>query len=159
MNESMEREREMEMNGMEYVAPHAEEAGEVTAAQLGAEMTQDAQAQGMREQAQETNEQMDLVREGVGELFEDGWSAQELTAFSQDPTVHEAIAKGHSVARAACAYLRARLSRRYGVPTARTIATAEPAQENPIESMTDEQFDAFSRRAQAAMMSGKQVRL
>lgn len=138
---------------------HREDAGEITAEQLGAEMTQNAQMAAEQTQEEERQEQTERVKEGIGELFEDGWSAQELTAFSQDAQVHEAIAKGHSVARAACAYLRARGMRRYGVPTTRTIATADYAQDNPIEMMSDEQFDAFSRRAQAAMMSGKRVRM
>ena len=137
------------------------DAAQVCAQELGEELTQDAPAQeeaAAQEGAQE--ETLDAVREGIGELFEDGWTAQELAAFSQDPAAREAIAKGHSVARAACAYLRAKMSaRRHGVPTARTIATGAHAQENPVENMTDEQFDAFSRRAQAAMMEGKKVRM
>lgn len=148
------------MNTMENeMMERREDAGEITAQELGAEMTQDAQVEAAQAQEEERNEQLDRVKEGIGELFEDGWSAQELTAFSQDAQARDAIAKGHSVARAACAYLCARGTRRHGVPMARTIATAEYAQDNPIETMTDEQFDAFSRRAQAAMMSGKRVRM
>ena len=66
------------------------------------------------------------IREAIGELFEDGWTAEELAAFSQDPSAQEAIANGHSVARAACAYLRAKSAviRRRGVPTARKIAAS-----------------------------------
>lgn len=148
------------MNTMDdSMMQHGEDVGEITAQELGAEMTQDAQAEAAQTQEEERRERLDRVKEGIGELFEDGWSAQELTAFSQDAQVREAIAKGHSVARAACAYLHAKGMRRHGVPMARTIATAEYAQDNPIETMTDEQFDAFSRRAQAAMMSGKRVRM
>ena len=146
------------MTQEERMIPQAD-AGEISAAELGAQMTQEMPDPAHQEE-QEQEAALDAVREGIGELFEDGWTAQELAAFSQDPAAREAIAKGHSVARAACAYLRAKMSaRRHGVPTARTIATGAHAQENPVENMTDEQFDAFSRRAQAAMMEGKKVRM
>ena len=139
-------------------------AAEITAEELGAQMTTAAQAQegeAIDALEQEQDQMLAQVREGIGELFEDGWTAQELAAFSQDPAAQEAIASGHSVARAACAYLRAKHAtiRRRGVPTARTIAAGAFERESPIEGMTDEQFDAFSKRAQAAMMEGRKVRI
>ena len=150
----------------EFAAPQQEriDAAEVTAEELGAQMTAAAQEQegeAMAALEQDQEQMLAQVREGIGELFEDGWTAEELAAFSQDPSSQEAIANGHSVARAACAYLRAKHAtiRRRGVPTARTIAASAYERENPIEGMTDEQFDAFSKRAQAAMMEGRKVRI
>ena len=137
------------------------DAAQVCAQELGEELTQDAPAQeeaAAQEGAQE--ETLDAVREGIGELFEDGWTAQELAAFVKDAAAREAVAKGHSVARAACAYLKGKLNaRRHGGPTARAIAAGAHAQDNAVERMSDAEFDAFSRRAQAAMMAGKKVRL
>ncbi|MBR5560164.1 MAG: hypothetical protein IKU73_01980 [Clostridia bacterium] len=146
------------------IAPAQENAAEITAQELGAQMMQGAQREEdaeIRAMQQEQEELLEQVRQGIGELFEDGWTAQELAAFSQDRNAQEAIAGGHSVARAACAYLRRNQNavRRRGVPTARTIAAGAFERENPIEGMTDEQFDAFSRRAQAAMMQGRKVRI
>jgi len=139
-------------------------AAEISAQELGAQMAQTAVEEddaAADAQAQQQEEMLAQVREGISELFADGWTAEELAAFSQDPAAQEAIAGGHSVARAACAYLRAKQAhiRRHGVPTARTIAASSLRQDNPIESMTDEQFDAFSKRAQAAMLEGRKVRI
>ena len=128
----------------------------LSAQAISGELMEESEARDMT-QAQELEAQ---IREGIGMLFEDGWTAQELAAFASDPHVREAIAKGHGVARAACAYLKEKLaSRRHGVPTARMSAAGAYMQDNPIEGMTDEQFDAFSRKAQAAMMAGQKVRL
>ena len=157
----MNNRTQQELGMQEHERP---DAGEITAQELGAQMTGGAQAseaEAMDALEQQQDQLMAQVREGIGELFEDGWTAEELAAFSQDPAAQEAIANGHSVARAACAYLRAKhtVTRRRGVPTARTIAASAFERENPIEGMTDEQFDAFSRRAQAAMMEGRKVRI
>lgn len=134
---------------------------EISAQELGEEMTAQAQEEHADEATDGQEALLISVREGIGELFEDGWTAAELAAFAQDEGAKDAIAAGKSVARAACAYLRAKLSagRKRGVPTARAIATGGYAQGTPIDAMTDEEFDAFSRKAQAAMMSGKKVRI
>lgn len=140
-----------------------EGVGEISAQALSEDLSSralDAQREDELERREEQEELMLSLREGIGELFEDGWTAQELAAFAGDPHVREAIAKGHGVARAACAYLKEKLkSRRHGVPTARVSAAGAYMQENPIDGMTDEQFDAFSKKAQAAMMAGQKVRL
>ena len=141
-------------------ADYEQDAGEVTAAQLGENMAQEMNAAIEAQEEQESR--MEEIREGVGELFEDGWTAQELTAFSQSPAAQEMIAKGASVARAACAYLRAQgavHAKKRGVPTAKMIAAGGGEKANPIETMTDEEFDAFARKARHAMMSGKKVRI
>lgn len=151
--------KHMDEEMMAQAAPQGGE--EISAIELEDSMTQDAQEQMGQAQMEEHEALAARVREGIGELFEDGWTAEELKAFSEDPGAKAAIARGHSVARAACAYLRMKLagSRKRGVPTARTIATGGYVQDNPIEQMTDEQFDAFSRRVHAAMMEGKRVRI
>ncbi len=152
----MERYTQEELRAADY----EQDAAEVTAAQLGENIAEDMTD--AAQQAQEEREsQMEAIREGIGELFEDGWTAQELAAFSRSPLAQEMIAKGAGVARAACAYLRAKgmAGKKRGVPTARAIAADGGVQANPIETMTDEEFDAFSRKARHAMMSGKKVRI
>ena len=106
------------------------------------------------------------IREGIGALFEDGWTAEELAALSQDEEVRAQIAAGKDVIRAAAIYLRTRLAamaaqpaRRRGVPVARVAAAGDPGAGMGIEQMTDAQFDAFSRQARAAAMMGKKVKM
>ena len=134
--------------------------GEVTVDELEGNLAAEAQEEQEIEDSQEAEETIERIREGLGELFEDGWSPSEMQAFTEDEAVRHAIAQGHSVTRAACAYLRAgQAMRRHGVPTARTTAAGSVTPDNRIEHMTDAQFDAFSRRARAAMMAGKRVRM
>lgn len=142
-------------------ADRERDAAEVSAAELGAEMAEAAQAEHTQDAMREEDEMLMRASEGIGELYEDGWTAAELQAFVMDENAQEVFARGKSVARAACAYLRAKLAagKKHGVPTARTIATSGYAKESPIDAMTDEEFDAFSRKAQMAMMSGKKVRI
>ena len=151
----MERETMEQMN--EEMLASAQDAGEITAQELGADLAAGAQEQDAQAEA---DERMSDIREGIGELCEDGWSAEELAALSQDAAAREAIAAGKSVARAACAYLRAKgAAKKRGVPTARAIAAGAHEASGAIDRMTDEEFDAFSRKAHASMMSGKKVRI
>lgn len=76
--------------------------GEVTVDELEENLTESPQQE---ENAQDEQEAMIAeIRAGLGELFEDGWSPQEMGAFTQDEAVRSDIAQGKSVARAACAY-------------------------------------------------------
>ena len=86
-------------------------------------------------------------------------------ALSQDVGVREAVAKGHDVVRAACAYLRAQMQqmkspmRRRAVPVSRVSGAGSMMQGSGIEQMSDAQFDAFSRQAREAAMMGRKVRM
>ena len=79
--------------------------------------------------------------------------------------MREALAAGATLRRAAKAFLtRARqqegaASRRTGVPTARNTAAGSGEESERIESMSDAEFERFSRRARQAMMQGKAIRL
>lgn len=101
---------------------------------------------------------------GLQALMEDGWTSEELDAFTRDAQVHADIAAGKSVERAATAYARrkaagpAKPAGRKSVPTVRSAAGAAKQAGHAIDEMTDEEFAAFSRRAQDAMMMGKSVR-
>ena len=131
---------------------------EVTVDELGENLTEEMEQEQPEE---ESREAMEAIRAGLAELFEDGWTTAEMAAFTQDEQVRGEIAMGHGVQRAACAYLRRSMAapHRYGVPTARTMAAGSVKPDNRIEHMTDRQFDAFSRRARAAMMEGRKVRI
>lgn len=111
--------------------------------------------------------QKQAITQGIQSLFEDGWTSDELRAFSMDATVREDIAAGRSVRQAATAYLRrgrsaqeqspAGANTRRGVPTLRSQATAPTRDRSAIDDMTDAEFAAFSERAMEAAMSGKRV--
>lgn len=94
-------------------------------------------------------------------LIEDGWTKDELQAFSTDAQVVQDVNSGMSIRKAAKAYLQraqAPQTRRRSVPTARTAGAGTVPDENAIESMTDEEFARFSERAQTLMMEGKKVK-
>lgn len=132
-----------------------------TAQEISGELMEDAGMQA----AQEAADLEAAIREGIAELFEDGWTQEELLALSQDMAVREAVAKGHDVVRAACAYLRAKMQqmpspmRRRAVPVSRVSGAGSAMQGSGIEQMTDAQFEAFSRQAREAAMMGRKVRM
>ncbi len=137
-----------------------EQQGEITARQLEENLAGEAE-----EEIEEAQDDLQAqVRQGIGELFQDGWSEEELLDFSRDAQARRDVAGGMSVSRAACAYLRRALEaqqrlHKRGVPTVRHGAADGADEGERIERMTDEQFDAFSRKARAAMMAGRSVRL
>ena len=139
--------------------------GEITADELEENLGAQAEEE-MALESEDAGEAIaEAVRRGIGELFEDGWSAEELLAFSHDEGARRDVANGHSVSRAACAYLRRALQaqgagiRKRAVPTVRQGAVDAGDAGSRIDQMTDEQFDTFSRKARAAMMAGRKVRL
>ena len=129
------------------------------------EITGELMEDSMTREAQEAQEQEAAIREGIGMLFEDGWTGEELTALSQDEGVRADVAQGKDLIRAAAAYLKRQLAamqhmpRRRGVPVTRASAAGHVAQQDHIEAMSDAQFDEFSRRARAAAMMGKKVKM
>ena len=129
------------------------------------EITGELMEDSMTREAQEAQEQEAAIREGIGMLFEDGWTGEELTALSQDEGVRADVAQGKDLIRAAAAYLKRQLAamqqapRRRGVPVTRASAAGHVAQGDRIEEMSDAQFDEFSRRARAAAMMGRKVRM
>ena len=115
-----------------------------------------------QQQAEENDELVAALRQGLGELFEDGWTTGELDAMTQDEGVKREIASGHGVVRAACGYLKRMLetaARKGNVPIARTTAAGTVRSGSAIEQMSDREFAAFSKRAQEARMAGKKVRM
>ena len=129
------------------------------------EITGELMEDNVLQQTQEAQELEAQIREGIGMLFEDGWTGEELAALSQDEGVRADVAQGKDLIRAAAAYLRrqmaamAQVPRRRGVPVARTSAAGNVAQRDRIEEMSDAQFDEFSKKARAAAMMGRKVRM
>ena len=121
------------------------------------------------------DERLEAYRKGILSLAEDGWTTDEIRAFSQDGKVRENLSHGMTLRQAAHAYLVAGrgekpkeepeekpeekpAARRRAVPTARQTAMGASDAGNMIANMTDEQFREFSKRAEEAMMAGKKVR-
>ena len=129
------------------------------------EITGELMEDSVTREAQQAQELEADIREGIGMLFEDGWTGEELAALSQDEGVRAEIAQGRDLIRAAAAYLKRQLAamqqapRRRGVPVTRASAAGHVAQGDRIEEMSDAQFDEFSRRARAAAMMGRKVRM
>ena len=129
------------------------------------EITGELMEDSMTREAQQAQELEAEIREGIGMLFEDGWTGEELGRLSQDAGVRADIAQGKDLIRAAAAYLKRQLTamqqipRRRGVPVTRASAAGHVAQGDRIEEMSDAQFDEFSRKARAAAMMGRKVRM
>lgn len=105
------------------------------------------------------------ITSGLNSLIDDGWTMEELRAFSSDEQVKQDVNSGMSIRKAAKAYLQreaapkeAAPSKRRSVPTAKTAGAGNVPEENKIENMTDAEFARFSDRAQEMMMEGKRVR-
>lgn len=101
----------------------------------------------------------------LNSLREDGWTMEELRAFSSDEQTQQDVNSGMSIRKAAKAYLQREAApkentpvKRRSVPTAKTAGAGNVPEENKIENMTDAEFALFSDRAQEMMMEGKRVR-
>ena len=131
--------------------------------EIGVDELEENLTDGMQEQQAEENDELAAaLRQGLGELFEDGWTTGELAALTQDEGVRREIAGGCGIVRAACGYLKrmsAAAARKGTVPITRTTAAGCVRPGSAIEQMSDREFAAFSKRAQEAMMAGKKVRV
>ena len=117
------------------------------------------------EQASPEQAQRNAIQSGISALFEDGWTADELAAFSKDAKARADIKAGKDFMRVANAYLMRQMQAekpaggKRGVGTIKSATTAGVNNGNRIEDMTDKQFEEFSRRAYEAAMSGKKVKM
>lgn len=129
------------------------------------EITGELMEESMAREAQEAQQLESDIRESIGMLFEDGWTGEELARLSQDEGVRADVAQGKDLIRAANAYLRREMlamrqtPRRRGVPVTRSSAAGRVEQGDRIEEMSDAQFEEFSRKARAAAMMGRKVRM
>ena len=117
------------------------------------------------EQASPEQVQRNAIQSGITALYEDGWTEDELTAFSKDAKARADIKAGKDFMRVANAYLMRQMQAekpaggKRGVGTIKSATTAGVNNGNRIEDMTDKQFEEFSRRAYEAAMSGKKVKM
>jgi hypothetical protein len=135
--------------------------------QLLAETEQEQVEEQTEEQSPEEARKEQLNQQ-LNTLIEDGWTAEELEAFSQDAQVREDIQKnGKTVRQAARAYerrLRAAEKAetkpaKHGVPTTRTASNTGAGGRNQIAEMSDKEFDAYYRQVMEDSLSGKKHRL
>ncbi len=105
----------------------------------------------------------DEITSALESLIDDGWTKDELKAFSLDEQVREAVNNGMGIRKAAKAYLQrqsaATTTKRRSVPTAKTAGSGSVPEENAIADMSDEEFEKFQKRVERAAMQGKRVRL
>ena len=117
------------------------------------------------EQASPEQAQRNAIQSGITALYEDGWTEDELSAFSKDAKARADIKAGKDFMRVANAYLMRQMQAekpaggKRGVGTIKSATTAGVNNGNRIEDMTDKQFEEFSRRAYEAAMSGKKVKM
>ena len=138
---------------------------------LTSEQTEEQTEQPAEEQPAEEEQvspeqaQRNAIQSGITALYEDGWTADELTAFSEDAKARADIKAGKDFMRVANAYLMRQMQAekpaggKRGVGTIKSATTAGVNNGNRIEDMTDKQFEEFSRRAYEAAMSGKKVKM
>lgn len=110
----------------------------------------------------------DQQAEDIKTLYADGWTKEELLAFSRDKRAAEDIAGGMSVRQAAHAYLsrrgstqtqEAQTSRKKAAPIARASASGAAPEPDPIKNMTPAQYDAFMADLRRRAMNGEKVRI
>lgn len=138
---------------------------------LTSEQTEEQREQPAEEQPAEEEQvspeqaQRNAIQSGITALYEDGWTEDELTAFSKDAKARADIKAGKDFMRVANAYLMRQMQAekpaggKRGVGTIKSATTAGVNNGNRIEDMTDKQFEEFSRRAYEAAMSGKKVKM
>lgn len=132
------------------------------------EAPQDAQEpekdapEAQKEAAGVNDEQVEAVRT----LLADGWTREELLAFSEDETAQKDMREGRSMRQAALAYLRRQSAaesgesrRKRGAPIARNTSSGASPEMDPVKSMSDAQFDRFMADVRRRAMRGEKVRL
>lgn len=114
-----------------------------------------------------THANAEAYRQGVQALLDDGWTQEELVAFSTDPTVHADLAAGKTLRAAATGFLRRGAQaaqteapeKKRGVPTVRRAATKPATEANAIETMSDDEFRKLREKIKEGALSGKKYRL
>lgn len=135
------------------------------AEQPAVEETQEEQAEELSPEEARKAE----INEGINTLIEDGWTAEEILAFSQDAGAQEDIQKnGKTVRQAARAYERRlrqagnaeqKPAAKRGVPTVKSASGNGAGGRDQIAEMSDKEFDAFYKQAMADSLAGKKRRL
>ena len=148
---------------------NAHETEEQRAEVSAAELMQDSGDQGKQDEgAQEDKAQPaqdDQVRtytEGITNLYDMGWTQEEVAALIADPEALRDIRDGKTVGQAAHAFMKRQNSAqkpapRRSVPTVKTAAGTPKGGGSRIKEMSKEDFRKLSERAERAMLDGKNV--
>lgn len=125
---------------------------------------EEQQEQQVEEPAQE-NERQNELSAGLNELFEDGWTVEELEKLVLDEQLRADIQAGKNLMRAVNAYTRRQKTEaapaagaKRAVPTVRTASNSGAAEHNKFEDMSDKEFDAFYKQAMDDSLAGKKRR-
>lgn len=121
----------------------------------------------LREQTQaNANPHVEEYKAGINSLIQDGWTREMLVAFTSDAGAKENLANGMTLRQAATAFMFGHgaaqtetqpTSKKTAVPTVRTATSSAPPNTDRFASMSDKEFDEFSKRARDAASSGKRV--
>ena len=95
------------------------------------------------------------------EMMGDGWTPEEMQALVEDEAVQADVAGGRTLRQAARAYER-RLTearKKRAVRTARSTASGESPEPDPIKAIPDDRFDAFMDDLRRRAMRGERIRI
>ena len=143
-----------------------EQRAEVSASELmqdsGAKDNQAESAQDEKAQSAQ-DDQVRAYTEGITNLYDMGWTQEEVAALIADPEALRDIRDGKTVGQAAHAFMKRQQSAAQKPSTRRSVPTVKTASGTPkgggsrIMNMSKEDFRKLSERAERAMLDGKNV--
>ena len=142
-----------------------EQRAEVNASELMQDSgAKDNQAESAQEDKAQTaqDDQVRAYTEGITNLYDMGWTQDEVAALIADPEALRDIVGGKTVGQAAHAFMKRQNSAqkpatRRSVPTVKTASGTPKGGGSRIKEMSKEDFRKLSERAERAMLDGKNV--
>ena len=142
-----------------------EQRAEVSAAELmQGDGAQEKQAEGAQEDKAQPaqDDQVRAYTEGITNLYDMGWTQEEVAELIADPEALRDIRDGKTVGQAAHAFMKRQSAAqkpapRRSVPTVKTAGGAARNGGSRIKEMSKEDFRKLSERAERAMLDGKNV--
>ena len=142
-----------------------EQRTEVSASELMQDSgDQGKQAEGAHEDKAQSaqGDQVRTYTEGITNLYDMGWTQEEVAALIADPEALRDIRDGKTVGQAAHAFMKRQNSAqkpatRRSVPTVKTASGTPKGGGSRIKEMSKEDFRKLSERAERAMLDGKNV--
>ena len=142
-----------------------EQRAEVNASELMQDSgAKDNQAESAQEDKAQTaqDDQIRAYTEGITNLYDMGWTQDEVAALIADPEALRDIVGGKTVGQAAHAFMKRQNSAqkpatRRSVPTVKTASGTPKGGGSRIKEMSKEDFRKLSERAERAMLDGKNV--
>lgn len=148
---------------------NAQETEEQSAEVSASELMQDSGDQGKQAEGEHEDkaqpaqdDQVKAYTEGITNLYDMGWTQEEVAALIADPEALRDIRDGKTVGQAAHAFMKRQNSAqkpapRRSVPTVKTAAGTPKGGGSRIKEMSKEDFRKLSERAERAMLDGKNV--